>query len=253
MEPEPLPMSGNIASDGNRIAIQGSFTTIEMPRLVAAMHNLVAVRGYQDLTLDFSDCDAAFQAPMLGIVTRAQAYWDDGIDIALLLPTVPHLRRLFINTNWAHLIDFRAHPETEYRGYKHVPAIKFTSPSEQYGAVNRILNALLTALSDFDRSDLRAIEWSLNEITDNVINHADAPTGGFVQITNYTGPAKRVEFVVADAGIGIPTSLRLAHREISSDSEALDRAIREGVTRAKQFGQGNGLYGTWGITQLSGG
>ena len=41
--------------------------------------------------------------------------------------------------------------------------------------------------------------------------------------------------------------------EIRTDHEALDKAIREGVTRDKRIGQGNGLYGSWRITQLSGG
>jgi anti-sigma regulatory factor (Ser/Thr protein kinase) len=134
-----------------------------------------------------------------------------------------------------------------------VPALKFTNAQEQHHAVNRILKSLLAALSGFDRSDLGAIEWSLNETTDNVINHAEAPTGGYVQITNYSGAAKRIEFAVSDAGIGIPSSLRTTHPEIKSDTEALDKAIREGVTRDKRIGQGNGLYGTWRITELSGG
>jgi hypothetical protein len=47
--------------------------------------------------------------------------------------------------------------------------------------------------------------------------------------------------------------LRSGHPEIRSDHEALDKAIREGVTRDKRIGQGNGLYGSWRITQLSGG
>jgi anti-sigma regulatory factor (Ser/Thr protein kinase) len=244
---------GNITSTDNRISVEGPLTTTEMPRLIAAMHNVVSGRGYRDITLDFSGCKAAFQAPMLAIVARAQAYWAEGVDISLSLPLDGRLRGLFINTNWAHLIDVRDQPESEYRGFRHVPAIKFKDGPEQHGAVTRILRTLLAALSGFDRADLRAIEWSLNEITDNVINHAESQTGGFVQVTNYAGAAKRIEFAVSDTGIGIPASLRTTHPEWRSDTEALDKAIREGVTRDKQVGQGNGLYGTWRIAELSGG
>jgi hypothetical protein len=60
-------------------------------------------------------------------------------------------------------------------------------------------------------------------------------------------------FCVCNAGIGIPHSLRSGHKDIISDQEALDKAIREGVTRDKRIGQGNGLYGSWRITQISGG
>src|SRR5262249_18035507 len=112
---------------------------------------------------------------------------------------------------------------------------------------------ILSALSAFDRNHLKAIEWSLNEITDNVINHAQSPIGGLLQITNFGREHKVIEFCVCDAGIGIPASLRSGHSEIRSDQEALDKAIREGVTADKRIGQGNGIYGRWRITQLSGG
>lgn len=64
---------------------------------------------------------------------------------------------------------------------------------------------------------------------------------------------KKVEFVVGDPGIGIPTSLKSGHREISSDVDALSRAIQEGVTRDKALGQGNGLYGSYRISTASAG
>ena len=95
-----------------------------------------------------------------------------------------------------------------------------------------------------DRADLRAIEWAINEITANVINHSRSPVGGFVQVTNFPGVSRRVEFAVCDAGIGIPETLRATHPNLPTDQEALDRAIREGVTRDKDIGQGNGLKPT---------
>ena len=74
-----------------------------------------------------------------------------------------------------------------------------------------------------------------------------------LQITNFGREQKVIEFCVCDAGIGVPASLRGRHKDIRSDQEALDQAIREGVTRDKRVGQGNGLYGSWRITQISGG
>jgi hypothetical protein len=58
---------------------------------------------------------------------------------------------------------------------------------------------------------------------------------------------------VCDPGIGIPSSLRRGVTGIRSDSEALDRAIREGVTRDPSVGQGNGLFGTYQVCAISGG
>jgi anti-sigma regulatory factor (Ser/Thr protein kinase) len=189
---------------------------------------------------------------MLVICGRAQRYWKSGIDINLALPVDDKLRALFINTNWAYLIDFISFDESRYRGYTHAPAIRFANAKEQYQATNKILDILLAALAHFRREDLRAIEWAINEITDNVINHAQSDVGGFIQITNLR-QRSQIEFVVCDCGIGIPATLRGTHKHLRTDQEALDAAIREGVTRDKQIGQGNGLYGTWRITQKSGG
>jgi hypothetical protein len=55
-----------------------------------------------------------------------------------------------------------------------------------------------------------------------------------------------VEFVVADAGIGIKRSLG-----VNNDVRALERAIQEGVTRNPATNQGNGLYGTFRVSTLS--
>ncbi|MGH7090554.1 MAG: STAS-like domain-containing protein, partial [Stellaceae bacterium] len=84
-------------------------------------------------------------------------------------------------------------------------------------------------------------------------NHARSPIGGLLQVTNFGYRRRAIEFSVCDAGIGIPASLREGRKEIGSDQDALDKAIREGVTRDMQIGQGNGLYGTWRITQISDG
>jgi anti-sigma regulatory factor (Ser/Thr protein kinase)/anti-anti-sigma regulatory factor len=239
-----------IISDGNKISVLGELTPDNCSRLMAAMHNEVNQRGYRDIYLDFSGCTKAFSTEMISVCIRCQAYWKLGIDISLTLPTDQTLARLFLNTNWAHLVDIRKFEPSRYRGYTHAPTIKFSTAKEQYEAINKILDVLLAALLDFSREDLRVIEWALNEITDNVIIHSQSPVGGLVQVTNHR-QRSRVEFVVGDAGIGIPASLRPSRPEIHSDSEALDAAIREGVTRDKTLGQGNGLYGTWQISKKS--
>jgi len=112
---------------------------------------------------------------------------------------------------------------------------------------------MLGALPDLERSDFAAFEWAVNEITDNVLVHSESPIGGLVQVSTFQKKTKSIQFVVADAGIGIPTSLKQGHAEIHSDTEALDLAIREGVTRDSRIGQGNGLYGSYRVCSKSNG
>ncbi len=241
-----------VSSELNNIRFFGELTSEENLRLLAAMHSTVEKKSFRDFTLDFSSCTNAFASQMLLICSRCQFYWNKGIDISLVLPVEKKMERLFINTNWAHLIDSTKYAPSRFRGYTHAPTIKFTDWKEQHEAVNKLLDVLLAAISHFERNDIRYIEWAINEITDNVINHSQSPVGGLVQVTNLR-QRKQIELAVCDSGIGIPTSLRTSRQDLKSDQEALDIAIREGVTRDKNVGQGNGLFGTWRIAQKSGG
>ena len=245
-------MSGNVISDGNRVIALGDFGVREMQNMLAAMHNLTSTRGYADLELDFSACRSAFSGQMLGLAAMVQRYLINGTDVSLTPPDDYKLRRLFVNTNWAHLIDSQRFGESTFRGYSQIPAIKFTNGEQQFQATSDIMETILSALTEFDRSHLTAIEWSVNEITDNVLNHAESAVGGLVQVINHR-QRQQIEFSVCDAGLGIPATLRSRYDDLATEQEVVDLAIREGVTRDKSIGQGNGLYGTWRISQLSGG
>jgi anti-sigma regulatory factor (Ser/Thr protein kinase) len=188
---------------------------------------------------------------MLAICAQVAKLHYEGIDFSLVLPRSDRLRKLFRNANWAYFLDPRNYEPSTFRGYTQVPATLYSSPEDQYKAVNRIVNAILGAIPNIARKDFAALEWAINELTDNVLVHSQSPVGGLVQVSTFQRDRKRVEFIVADAGIGIPNSLRQGHPEITSDSEALDKAIREGVTRDKNLGQGNGLFGTFQICSRS--
>lgn len=72
-----------------------------------------------------------------------------------------------------------------------------------------------------------------------------------MQVSTFQRVKKRVEYIVVDAGVGIPRTLRQSHPALSSDAAALEQAIREGVTRDKSIGQGNGLFGSYQICSHS--
>jgi anti-sigma regulatory factor (Ser/Thr protein kinase) len=170
-----------------------------------------------------------------------------GCDISLEIPKDLKLRRLFINANWAHLIDPRQYDPSHFRGYTQIPATQYKNAEEQQVAVSNIVNAILGAVRDLSRADFAAFEWSVNEITDNVLTHAESPIGGLIQVSTFQRDKKIVQYIVADAGRGIPATLRHTHPQFTSDIEALERAIREGVTRDASIGQGNGLFGSYQI------
>lgn len=185
---------------------------------------------------------------MLPLIPTIVRYREShGISFDLNPPLDRELRRLFLNTNWAHHIDPRNHPPNRYP-HGQVPALRFHGDGDdgQEAILERVLELILGTL-DTSRDMLKAVEWSLGEIMDNVPTHAESPVGGFVQATAYAG-SNSVEFVVADAGIGIAASMG---RE--DDMEALREAITEGVTRDKERNAGNGLFGSYQVAALSGG
>jgi anti-sigma regulatory factor (Ser/Thr protein kinase) len=216
-------------------------------------HQAVKEAGYEDIILDFSSCSAAFAGPMLALCAQVMKLRASRIDFALVLPADPRLARLFYNANWAHFLQPEKHSQSVFKGYTQIPTTLITTGDDQYQAVNRIVNAILGAIPDIERTDFAALEWSINEITDNVLVHANSPIGGLVQVSTFQKNRKTVEYIVADAGVGIPATLREGHPELTSDADALDRAIREGVTRDKAIGQGNGLFGSSQICSQSGG
>jgi hypothetical protein len=190
---------------------------------------------------------------MLALCAELLSRRREKVDAELILPHNADLARLFTNANWSHLIEPRNFGPSKFRGHSQIPATQFTNPTEQNEAVNRIVNAVLGGIPDIRREHFAALEWAINELTDNVIVHSESSIGGLVQVSSFKRTAKVIEFTIADSGLGIPTTLRSSDNFSGSDADALDRAIREGVTRDTSVGQGNGLYGSYQICCQSGG
>lgn len=238
-----------------------SSDTVEFPRdfnitamrpMIAALYRARQQFGYQDLTLDFSGCERADPAPMVGLIAHCRSLRREDIGFSLILPRNQYLKRLFLNSNWVHALCPEDFDESQFRPTARVPLMRFGSPSEQKKAVDDIIDSILQNIDGYRREHLKAIEWSINEITDNVLMHANCPDGGFLQLTAKPS-AKLIEFAVADGGDGIPKSLKSSQLQISSDVDALSRAIEQGVTRDQTIGQGNGLWGCYRIAVKSGG
>lgn len=241
----------NITRSNNIVRVEGDFGHHSFHFLLAKIYEAVVKKEYQDIILDFSKCTSAFPGPMAALCSLAAEYRKEkDTSFELLIPNDSKLARLFINTNYAHIID-PDQPPSKFRGYTKVPLTQYISTEEQASLVNKMIECILSVVESLSREDLAAMEWAINEITDNVLVHSESKVGGFAQLTTYgSGSNRSVEFVVCDRGVGIPSTLRPSHPEIHSDLEALEYAIKEGVTRDKSIGQGNGLFGTFEICRV---
>lgn len=117
---------------------------------------------------------------------------------------------------------------------------KFTDSDHVFWLVNSILEELNSS-DKFEKGVLEGLEWCLNEVMDNVIQHSNSNCG-FV-MGQIHKKSKHVAFTVFDAGRGIYNSLKNSIHHPRNPVDALTLSLQEGVTRDKKVGQGNGMYG----------
>lgn len=236
-------------TEGNHVHFERDLRGDPLP-ILAALHNLTHKMGYQDVILDFRKAGFTSASFVLPIVTVCRKYRLEKVDFDILLPDDSKLKKLVLNTNWAHLISPEHFEDRRGLNKNHISATQFWTSDDHFKVVDDALRMMLEALPGIDRSRLKALEWALNEITDNVLNHSSSPIGGIVQVVTY--PSRNlVEFFVADAGETIPRTLRHGRPDITDDTTALRRAIEEGVTKNTETNQGNGLYGTFKCCEVS--
>ena len=238
-------MTEVVSWDFNRIVIRDRVTHSHLRRICVALHQTINDAGFKDVTLDFSMCLGITEAVMLPVIPLITKYQRNNVDFSFIAPMDQKLHRLFVNANWAHHLSPSKCKPSAYEGGQ-VPALCFGKDGMEDAneIADRIISLILGQL-ETDRSALKAVEWSLWEIMDNVVRHAQSPVGGFVQATAFK-QSNRVEFVVADAGIGIAESMRIAHPD-----QALRQAIAEGMTSDRSKNAGNGLYGSYRVALLS--
>ncbi len=236
------PSNLQVNREGGHIRIVGDLVPGSFRPVLAALHQATRVKGFEDVKLDFSDTTLAFPGPMLAVLATCGRLRDEfDVDLTVIRPTEGRLRRLFSNANWAHLAAPRKFERSTWQPTDVLPARRFTSPEEQEEIVRQINDAILSSSAELTRRDLAAFEWTVFEVVDNVLRHADCSQGGLVQLSQY--PARQqLEFVVADGGRGIPRAMRTTRPGIS-DVEALELSIERGITSTAE-GMGHGLFGT---------
>jgi len=225
-----------VGHEGDRVTLRGELRRFDELRVVrAAVFDTIERGEHQQVTLDFAQCQALTPAAMLPLLPVVDGYRETaGASFDLVEPQDDALKQQLIASNWAHFINperYSLHPLADGQP----PARRFTTVAEIAPIVD---DALATAMSQpgIERSDAAALEWAIYELADNVLRHAESPTGGFAQ-TTLNQESKRVELVIADGGVGLAGSMRIRDHE-----QALTRAVAK-----------DGLLGSFRIAKLSGG
>jgi anti-sigma regulatory factor (Ser/Thr protein kinase) len=228
-----------VTSQGNTVKFGGVFKMLNLEAALERVRDIADGARYPTVKFDFSDVVSAYPTAVTALLARIKYYHMNQIDTPIVLPTNNPARGEFRRYGWDALFDPAAFKHARNRFDQFIPTYHYTTSDEQAHSVTCIIKAILLQVPNLDRRQVAATEWALSEITDNVLNHSRSPVGGLVTC-HVQRQYKLIEFIVADAGVGIARTLREPDHGI-----ALEKAIQEGVTANIETNQGNGLFGTY--------
>lgn len=199
--------------------------------------------------LDLSSVVFAHPSGMAPICAYIRHLHSRGWEIDVALPQDDFLAKYFKTAGWVDGIQGLRVPFRPGRPNEtYIPLVSYRSHDELNPIINESLRHFSRAFS-FQKGVLDGLEWVLNEVADNVLNHAGG-VEGWLQLSQQ--PKKNlIEVVVVDCGRGILDSLRDGHSNLKSDTQALEMAVQKGVTRDASIGQGNGLAGSLRISMAA--
>ncbi|MCH5219829.1 MAG: STAS-like domain-containing protein [Muribaculaceae bacterium] len=230
--------SNSISRTNNAIEIMRLDHSKAVSDFIRIVDDAIRKRGYKELTFDFSKVDAIYPnaaVPIAGIL----CYYQNEYDLKINIENEPGI------INKTNLLEPKSFTHNNSRYI--LNRIWSFGTSEE---VARIVNAYIEELqksAQFYKGVLNAIEWSLNEVMDNVIQHSKTSFG---YVMGQLHPSsKNIAFTVFDAGQGIYNSMKESEHCPRTPIDAITLAIKEEVTRDKRIGQGNGLFGLHSIVK----
>ena len=147
-----------------------------------------------------------------------------------------HLQSVItLNRNLSHLNGRCRHPAS-------LSEIKRVDNNGGVTEVTKCFGDILAGAGVGD-AEVRHCKQVLSESLSNVLEHAESPWGAFTAIQQYSG-LDEVRVAVADAGLGIPRTIRdfVETRSAAyADYRLIEEAMRFGVSCRPGVGRGGGL------------
>lgn len=123
--------------------------------------------------------------------------------------------------------------------------LSFSSSEDVELISNQIMNQLKDTVN-CEEGVLIGTSWCINEIMDNVLNHSEAKQG-YIMVQVHK-KRKHISISIFDTGIGLLNSFKKSIQyNPKNEIDAIELAIKKGVTSNTTLGQGNGL---WGLMQI---
>jgi hypothetical protein len=201
------------------------------------------------LSLDLGDVSHAYATAVVPLISLARHLRAVGSEVVIVYPFDGDY---WEKAGWRQLLEGEEAPRADFRK-SYVPVQAYSDDVGLNDSVNVAIDVLARQMN-CSPGVMDSVAWTLNELADNVLIHAGEPgqtVEGFMQVVCHPVQEK-VDLVVSDYGRGVRESLSQSH-SIPDDEQALAMAIRAGITRDRNAGQGNGLAGSVRIVSAAGG
>lgn len=192
-------------------------------------------RRVKEYIVDFQKCDAIYPNSIVPIMAYIEALKADGENFTIWPPQDPKTAGM-ISVRDIENLDFVDSPLSKIW--------KFDS-NHIHIFVNKLMDCISRS-TVCSEGVLGTIEWSINEVMDNVPEHADVEYG-YVMVQLHKSN-NRVALAIADTGIGFKESFKKSKQyRPRTDVDAITLALKKGVTSSDERGRGNGLYGLYNL------
>lgn len=226
----------SVSRDGNTIMVLRLDHAKSVSEFIKIVDDAIRKRGYKALVLDFDKVGANYPnavVPVSGIIKFYQEEY--GIDFEIIN------ERRIEKTN---MLD----PKVYDGNSRHIlNRVWIFHTSEEVATIVDAYIEELQKSAQFYKGVLNAIEWSLNEVLDNVIQHSKIGFGYVMGQLHQN--SKNIAFTVFDSGQGIYNSMKDSIHHPLTTIDAITMAVKEEVTRDQRIGQGNGLFGLHSIVK----
>lgn len=192
-----------------------------------------------NLIMDFSDCTFLYPDYALIVLCAIKYIESKGIEVHGKIK----LDKNTLIYNFLLKIDFFKNLKIDlpkiqntFNDTSFIEIQNYTS-SNQLEVLHKIVK-LLKEKSNIDDDVFTGLDYCLNEILDNILNHSKEKEGWVV--AQYFHKLNQIRLMIVDHGIGIQQALNEKHN--FSSEEALKNCIISGVTNGR--GQGHGLFAT---------
>lgn len=241
------------------VRLPGAFGVKQgLERMVRLLHPLLTLEEPAVILVDLEGLVSLSPAAVALLAACLRRTADLGLPLEgslISAPLSPAVRNYLLRMNVIQVsvgeeleIPIRRRKTEGFRPCQH-----FTGDHD-YAAVARSLTEALAERCVTDQLARASIRICLDEIAENVVHHADTQIGGFAAAQGWPRNHE-FEIAIVDLGIGVRASLTKNpdYADISSDAEAITRALQPRVSSTPQRNAGIGLFITKLLLEANGG